>query len=66
MMLRDLGGEKTANFDLQIASKSKKSHSKKEACCEEAPEGILDGKMADSRSGGDGGRPAGRGGERDG
>ena len=27
--------------------KLKKSQSKKEACCEEAPEGILDGKMCD-------------------
>ena len=27
--------------------KLKKSQSKKQACCEEAPEGIFDGKMAD-------------------
>ena len=48
MMLRDLGGERTANLELKTASKAKKSYSKKEACCEEASEGILDGKLADA------------------
>ena len=28
--------------------KGTKSHAKKKACCEEAPEGILDGKLADN------------------
>ena len=32
---------------LKWRQKLKKSQSKKEACCEEAPEGILDGKMCD-------------------
>ena len=41
--------------------KLKKSQSKKEACCEEARKGILDGKMCDSPSVPPGGRPGGRG-----